>query len=138
MRRRAEYFRLCEAAAGRRATREYLREHPFFGPYLTQSQRNRLFRKNSGSRPRRLREKYGITVARWEELFRLQGGRCAICQKELHPPRVCTDHCHSTGRVRGLLCNQCNSMLPRNVADHPELLIRAFDYTLPPADDYSI
>src|SRR5687767_14828527 len=43
-----------------------------------------------------------------ERRFREQGGQCAIC----HLPRpLVVDHCHTSGRVRGLLCNRCNSVL---------------------------
>jgi hypothetical protein len=53
--------------------------------------------------------KLGITVERWWELHAEQGGRCRICSvaftTELRPR---LDHCHDTGRIRGLLCNSCN------------------------------
>lgn len=56
-----------------------------------------------------LRTKYGLSV---EDVWRMlieQSGRCAICTTELYDPLV--DHCHTTGVVRGLLCQRCNVML---------------------------
>lgn len=55
---------------------------------------------------------YGITMARYEDMWLWQGGRCAICQgtnKSGHALAV--DHDHATGVVRGLLCVRCNADL---------------------------
>lgn len=55
---------------------------------------------------------YGITLEQRDELERKQHGLCAICQQPPHPKKpLHVDHCHKTGRVRGLLCNQCNRLL---------------------------
>jgi hypothetical protein len=51
-------------------------------------------------------KKYGLSVEEYWDLYNLQRGRCKICRKHEDVLRV--DHCHSTGRVRGLLCNLCN------------------------------
>ncbi len=57
----------------------------------------------------RLKRKYGITLKEVEDMRSSQGGMCAIpgCGREAKV----IDHCHSTGRVRGLLCNGCNASL---------------------------
>lgn len=58
-----------------------------------------------------LAQKYGITPSHVEVLLRLQGGRCAICRTDSPGGkwgRLNVDHCHLTGRVRGLLCDPCN------------------------------
>lgn len=54
--------------------------------------------------------KYGVTPEMYQEMLDLQGGGCAICRKEPTPPRrrLCIDHDHQTGKVRGLICNDCN------------------------------
>ena len=70
------------------------------------------------SRQRALYYTYGITLERFEEMLREQGGVCAICSR---PPsgktkRTSTlqvDHDHVTGEVRGLLCDPCNTALGR-------------------------
>lgn len=50
---------------------------------------------------------YGISVERYRELMVEQKRRCAACGEPL-PSRVCIDHDHTTGKVRGLLCSGCN------------------------------
>lgn len=55
-----------------------------------------------------LRKKYGITLEQYEAMLESQGG-CAICTAQPAAGGVLdVDHCHDTGRVRGLLCNPCN------------------------------
>src|SRR5262249_20157987 len=56
---------------------------------------------------RHLRSKYGLTWEDYQKLLARQGGRCAICGEE--SDKLCVDHCHETGAVRGLLCPLCNS-----------------------------
>jgi hypothetical protein len=53
--------------------------------------------------------KYGITANDFEWMVIQQGGRCVTCQRS--DQKLCIDHDHTTGRVRGLLCNQCNLTL---------------------------
>jgi hypothetical protein len=51
----------------------------------------------------------------YEEFIRLNGGDfCAICEREPSAVRrLDRDHCHATGKPRGLLCARCNRALPR-------------------------
>src|SRR5499426_1627330 len=71
--------------------------------------------------------RYGLTLADYRALQSRQGNACAICRK---PARVlCIDHCHVTGRVRGLLCFKCNSALGF-CNDDPRLLRAALAYLL--------
>jgi hypothetical protein len=59
-------------------------------------------------------KKYGVTVDFVRDLFSKQEGVCAICKKpgfkmlDTHMSGVNLDHCHKTGKVRGLLCHNCN------------------------------
>lgn len=67
-------------------------------------------------RTRDLRRRYGISVAEFDELYRQQGGKCAICKQVPEPMRngrssMHVDHDHATGLVRGLLCHRCNTAL---------------------------
>lgn len=57
-----------------------------------------------------LRLKYGITPETYDEMLEAQGGVCAICRQPPDRGRMFldVDHCHESGRVRGLLCSGCN------------------------------
>lgn len=64
----------------------------------------------------RLLAKYGMTIEEYEALLKKQDGVCAICKE---PPQdnltrfgvLHVDHCHTTKKVRGLLCGLCNTAL---------------------------
>lgn len=64
-----------------------------------------------------LKRKYGISLEEYEEMLLLQDYKCKICGsvkanrewKTKHQRLdLFVDHCHATGKVRGLLCNKCN------------------------------
>ncbi|MGW0735471.1 endonuclease VII domain-containing protein [Streptomyces sp. NPDC002851] len=71
-----------------------------------------------------LKREYGLTEAQRDELIAAQGGVCVIC---LNAPAVYVDHCHTTGKVRGVLCFNCNSGLGL-LRDDPEAARRAAAY----------
>ncbi len=79
-----------------------------------------------------LRLKYKITLADYEAMLAAQGGVCAICgnapdwNRPGHVPLV-VDHCHTVGRVRGLLCHGCNQALGL-MRDDPGRLRKAANY----------
>lgn len=77
----------------------------------------------------RLKE-YQLTVEEFNALILKQQGRCAICGcTDTGNPKYFpfVDHCHKTGRVRGLLCINCNHVLGK-MMDDPERLRRAAAY----------
>lgn len=59
--------------------------------------------------------KYGLEAGDFQKIMESQEGCCALCSKTLdnsdrgHQPHI--DHCHVTGRVRGILCLSCNTSL---------------------------
>jgi len=87
--------------------------------------------------PSKLKRIYGITVEQYDDLLEKQNGRCAICRSnnsfgknyvhKKNRSRFAVDHCHSTGRVRGLLCTRCNRALGL-IGDDIESALRMVDY----------
>lgn len=76
----------------------------------------------------RLLRSFGITAAEYDRMLEDQGGKCGICRLDCTSGRrLAVDHCHETGRVRGLLCGNCNHGLGKFL-DDPGLLDRAAMY----------
>jgi hypothetical protein len=85
-------------------------------------------------RARRIKYRYGITIEQYAQMVADRNNRCDICGE---PPseantrahwngKLCIDHCHDTGVVRGLLCNDCNLTL--GYGKTPHTLRRAAEY----------
>lgn len=55
-----------------------------------------------------LQKKYGITADQYDEMLKAQGSTCAICHKDKDRISFSVDHDHDTGRIRGILCENCN------------------------------
>lgn len=72
----------------------------------------------------------GVTEEDYWRMYGLQEGRCGICKRRLYSKRYkafCVDHDHKTGRIRGLLCHNCNGGLGM-FRDDPIALLRAIDW----------
>lgn len=83
-----------------------------------------------------LKRKYGMTGEEYDSLLLSQNYACRICRaietdrgwrQRKQRASLFVDHCHTTGRVRGLLCHQCNAGLGM-FRDSPELLATAISY----------
>lgn len=74
-----------------------------------------------------LKFKYGITPEDYQEMLAAQGGVCAVCGAGPGVRALAVDHCHTTGRVRGILCPNCNTGLGK-FRDDVGLLTRAITY----------
>lgn len=93
------------------------------------------------ARQSNLKSEYGIDLNQYIEMYKSQNGKCKLCLREGvccdgtlpqqgRGPRsqiLMVDHNHSTGRVRGLLCNQCNVAIGL-FKDSAELLKKAITY----------
>ena len=67
-----------------------------------------------------------ITLLEYRRLYQLQEGKCSICNTS-PKGNLSVDHNHQTGKVRGLLCSQCNLGLGI-FQDNPNLLLKATAY----------
>lgn len=87
----------------------------------------RLKRKNEGNPILRI-NKYGITNSQYHKLVELHLGGCAICKQPCNSGmRLAVDHNHKTGKIRGLLCGNCNQALGR-IKDNEEILFNMMEY----------
>lgn len=78
----------------------------------------------------RIHTKYGISQTEWQSLWNQQQGLCGVCRCILTPPpdyHTSVDHCHATGRVRGLLCTACNTGLG-HFKDNAQNMLKAAMY----------
>lgn len=96
--------------------------------------RNKFASYRMRNRKAKLKREYGMTQQQFDAIFRTQGGKCAICRREIRTGKdtpmkeyACIDHDHATGKVRGLLCSGCNHGLG-NFNDNPDQLRRAVTY----------
>ncbi|MET7438474.1 MULTISPECIES: endonuclease VII domain-containing protein [unclassified Streptomyces] len=80
--------------------------------------------KAARGRQGHLKRQYGMTEAERDEMIAAQRGLCVICLKA---PAIHVDHCHETGRVRGVLCFNCNSAIGK-LGDDPDAVRRAAAY----------
>lgn len=85
-------------------------------------------------RDKNLQKLYGITMDDYKSMLVEQNNVCAICfqpetllgkGKYIRP--LCVDHCHTTGKVRGLLCARCNMALGY-MEDNEQRLLNAANY----------
>ena len=84
--------------------------------------------KNEITRNSYYKSVYGITLEEYDILLEEQNGKCKICgSDDNNGQRFCVDHCHETGKVRGLLCRPCNLALGC-LRDDPILVLKAADY----------
>lgn len=122
-----DFWRDKRRKSGRMAQCKQCRKAKF-DQYRDRSDYNktRYWRDPQGERERHLIKKYGITQADYEQMFHEQGGKCAVCRKP-QERAFDVDHCHSTGKVRGLLCTSCNRMIG-HAGDSPANLLAAAAY----------
>ena len=81
-------------------------------------------------------KKYGVTIESYDQMLSKQNHSCNICLKHESEfdIRLSVDHCHKTGRVRGLLCQACNTMLGKWKDDKEKFERAAAHLTAAPLD----
>ncbi len=80
------------------------------------------------ARKNHLKRTYGITLEDYDKMVELQNNKCKICNKQSSIwENLSIDHCHNTGKIRGLLCSLCNSAIGK-FKDDIKLLTSAIKY----------
>lgn len=138
-------MKICKKCGIEKSLSEYF-NHPmtkdgkFATCKLCDKNRYNKWRKDNPEKRARIRKNewlmknYKITVEEYERLREKQNNRCNLCFEE---PRVSrrkngekrlqVDHCHKTGKIRSLLCHQCNRALGL-LNEDPVLLWRCINY----------
>jgi hypothetical protein len=81
------------------------------------------------------KRRYGLASVEYNRMADLQAGLCLICKRPERsldktsgqPRSLYVDHCHTTGKIRGLLCTNCNQGIG-SFFDSPEILLAAIRY----------
>jgi hypothetical protein len=79
------------------------------------------------SRASMLRRTYNITESEYDKMLKEQNEVCKLCGKPPSKKRLAVDHCHKTGKIRGLLCSFCNTGIGM-LKDDVVLLQKAIEY----------
>ena len=92
--------------------------------HCSKSVNKRRTRKGDLQKDYNLKQKYGISLEDFNLMKQSQNNSCKICRKD--KPLI-VDHCHETGKIRGLLCSRCNSSIGL-VDENIETLESAIEY----------
>jgi hypothetical protein len=78
-----------------------------------------------------LKSMYGLTLEQYNSMLNKNNGKCPICGVEFEKGRngkqPCVDHCHKTGKVRGIICSKCNAGIG-NLNDNIQRIRKAADW----------
>ena len=77
-------------------------------------------------------KKYGLTLEEYDILLKKTDCHCPICHVEFAEGgrggnAPCVDHCHKTGKVRGIICVRCNGGMG-SLQDNPIILMKAIEW----------
>lgn len=92
--------------------------------------RKSYYERNKGkSKGYSLKNLYGLTVEQFANMKALQNYSCKICKTHESnlKRKLFVDHCHETGKIRGLLCQSCNTMIG-TAKDNVLVLQAGIDY----------
>ena len=112
------------------------RKTPHPGPRCATHHRQVRKARRSRTHEKWILETYGITLAEYDAIHALQGGKCFICQRATgERKRLSVDHSHQTGYTRGLLCLRCNRNILGHARDDIAFFERCIEYLRnPPAE----
>lgn len=104
--------------ARRAASKMWYEDHKI--DLLNKRKYNRSIKKNQD-----LKRLYGLSLEEFERMYKEQEGKCGVCRTTT---KLVVDHNHVTGKVRGLLCNNCNRALGW-AKENPETLIGLVEWS---------
>ena len=107
--------------------RELFARNPATRARQAKNARDHHVRNYPAVRARSIARKFGLSVEMWRRIYDEQDGKCAICEAVTTDRSLYTDHDHSSGVVRGLLCRRCNLGIGV-FGDDMHLLMRAAEY----------
>lgn len=116
-----------------RRSKERMKDNPDRVVKLRDYQMRYREKNREQLRAKQRKRKFGISHAEYAELHKNQGGVCAICKKPETATRhgkvksLAVDHCHATGRIRGLLCADCNTGIGKLKEDR-NIFLAAIQY----------
>lgn len=90
--------------------------------------KNNYEQKFNNSKNSKLLKNYGIDLIEYNKMLKQQNNKCKICNKEETKKlknikwKLSVDHCHQTGKIRGLLCSKCNIGLAKFEEDELQFL----------------
>jgi len=98
------------------------------------SRKAKVWKKNNveKNKTHHYQRKYGLTFADYGVILSQQNSRCAVCLTHFSDAQrgvLFVDHCHKTGKVRGLLCQNCNTAIGL-LKDSPLFCTKAAEYLL--------
>ena len=109
--------KLCDHVSNKKRERICRRESAEF-----RAKKSRYATVNS------LKKLYNITPDEYMHILQAQGSVCKICRGvNLNGRQLSVDHCHKTGKIRGLLCSRCNFLIGHSM-DDIKILRAAIEY----------
>ncbi len=126
-------IRLWGMAKDKEKVREYNKQYQQNNREKVLALRKDYRVRNKDALPQLRREanlkQYGLSTEQFEDMCKAQNGLCKICRQ---PPNgrwktLVVDHCHTTGRIRGLLCSNCN-LAVGHLRDNPQYAREAAAY----------
>jgi len=98
------------------------------GEYQRRYRANNPDKVKAMSRKTHIMRKFGMTIEEYEYMFLVQDGVCAICKNPCETGmNLAVDHNHETGKIRGLLCKNCNTAIGL-LKENTDTMIKAIDY----------
>jgi hypothetical protein len=119
----------CSSCGGEKPLSEFYARSGACKPCVKEKKKAEYKKNPDKFREKELKKNYGITLQDWNNMFEAQEGQCAICKTHQcnTGKSFAVDHDHKTGKVRALLCANCNTGLGK-FNDNIETLERAVQY----------